>query len=103
VPDLALEHEKLEGRLEQLEREPESYKHVVVFQHIPWFVRHIDKPDDAVVSGNSEPNPLKLTQSIISSSTSSNVFVAVGLSAFPVRVFEPSLRDTISPQRWWSL
>ena len=51
VPALAAEHERwLDRQLEEVKEHQGSYKHIIVFQHIPWFLRHIDEPDDEIVS-----------------------------------------------------
>lgn len=49
VPALAAEHERwLDRQLEEVKEHQGSYKHIIVFQHIPWFLRHIDEPDDEI-------------------------------------------------------
>lgn len=51
VEELAEEHERwIEEQLEEIKKEKKQYKHVIVFQHIPWFLRDIDEPDDEMVS-----------------------------------------------------
>ena len=50
VSELAEQHDQwLDEQLRVLESEKDRYKHVIVFQHIPWFLRSIDEPDDDMV------------------------------------------------------
>lgn len=50
VQQLAVEHDRwIEERLDEIKSERHRYKHVIVFQHIPWFLRSIDEPDDDMV------------------------------------------------------
>lgn len=50
VPELAKEHEAwIDAQLEEVTAKKDTYKHVIVFQHIPWFLRDINEPDDIIV------------------------------------------------------
>ncbi|KAJ6220418.1 hypothetical protein RDWZM_006230 [Blomia tropicalis] len=46
---LAKEHDYwIDCQLKDIRNEKNNYKHVIVFQHIPWFTHHIDEPDDSI-------------------------------------------------------
>lgn len=49
VKQLALIHEQwIDEKL--LEAKQNQYKHIIIFQHIPWFIHDVDEPEDEIVN-----------------------------------------------------
>lgn len=50
--ELAAHHERwIDQKL--IEANENNYKHIIVFQHIPWFIHDPDEPEDEIVSLNN--------------------------------------------------